>query len=121
MLTGTRNRLPAGSSLAGYTAVRFGWGRGCYTNRSTGVCILLGKRFQPRMIKEVSFPSWTRRIVSAERRYDGSGHPGVLLAPFWWMQWCLTEGSSDGFSTIDGLDKNLSFELVEQGFHDCSW
>ena len=61
VLTGTRIRLAAGSSctvqrLAGYTAVHFGWGRGCHTNRSTGVCILLGKRFQPRMIKGVSFP-----------------------------------------------------------------
>ena len=37
--------------------MHFGWGRGCYTNRSTGVCILLGKRFQPRMIEDVSFPS----------------------------------------------------------------
>ena len=122
MLIATRTRLSAGSNytvqrLAGYTAVHFGWGRGCYTNRSMGVCILLGKRFQPRMIKEVSFLSsftgWTRRC-------DGFGHLGVLLAPFWWMQRCSTEGSNDGFSTIDGLDGNSSFELAEQSFHDCS-
>ena len=42
--------------MAGYTAVHNGWGRGCFTNRPTGFCILLSKRFQPRMIKEVSFP-----------------------------------------------------------------
>ena len=40
--------------------------------------------------------------------------------PFWWMQWCSMEVSTDGFSTIDGLDENLSFELAEQSFHDCS-
>ena len=61
VLTGTRIRLPEGCSytvqrLVGYTAIHYGWGRGCYTNRSTGVSILLGKRFQPRMIKEISVP-----------------------------------------------------------------
>ena len=60
-LTGTRIRLPEGCSytvqrLVGYTAIHNGWGRGCYTNRSTGVSIQLGKRFQPRMIKEISVP-----------------------------------------------------------------
>ena len=61
VLSGTRIRLPEGCSytvqrLVGYTAIHYGWGRGCYTNRSTGVSILLGKRFQPRMIKEICVP-----------------------------------------------------------------
>ena len=85
VLTGTRTRLPAGSSypvqrLDGYTAVHLGWGRGCYTNRSTGVCIIFGKRFQPRYDQEKSdFPptslTETGRSDAAERRYDGPGHP----------------------------------------------
>ena len=50
-----------------------------------------------------------------------SGHLGVLLAPFGLMQWCSTKGSTDGFSTIDGLDENSSFVLSEQSLHDCSW
>ena len=58
VLTGTRIRLRSCTvqRLVGYTAIHSGWGRGCYTNRSTGVSILLGKRFQPRMIKEISVP-----------------------------------------------------------------
>ena len=61
VLTRTRIRLPEGCTytvqrLVGYTAIHYGWGRGCYTNRSTGVSILLGKRFQSRMIKEISVP-----------------------------------------------------------------
>ena len=86
VLTETRTRLPPGSNytvqrLAGYTAVHFGWGRGCYTNRSTCVCILLGKRFQTSYDQGSQFPlgltGWTRRCHSAERRYDGFGHLGA--------------------------------------------
>ena len=121
VLTGTRIRLPAGSSytvqrLAGYTAVHFGWGRGCYTNRSTVVCILLGKRFLPRMTKEVSFPPTSLAGRGGAMRLErGTMDLGIQ------EYYCLTEGSTDGFSTIDGLDENSSFELAEQSFHDCSW
>ena len=66
------------------------------------------------------FTRWMRRIDLAERRYDGSGYLGVQFAPFWWIQWCSTKSSTDGFSAIDGLDENSSFELAEQSFHDCS-
>ena len=83
MLTGTRIRLPEGSSytvqrLAGYTAVHFGWGRGCHTNRSTSVCILLGKRFEPCMIKEVSFlPTSLAGRGGAMRLKEGTMDLGI--------------------------------------------
>ena len=61
------------------------------------------------------------RSDAAERRHDGPGYPSVLLASFWWMQWCSTEGSIDGFLTIVGLDEGSSVELAKQSFPDCSW
>ena len=79
VLTGTRIRLPEGCShtvqrLVEYTAIHHGWGRGCYTNRLTGVSILLGKRFQPRMIKEISVRRHCRRRRSWVRRLKSTGY-----------------------------------------------
>ena len=83
-----RNENTASSQLqlhdtapGGYTAVHYGWGRGCHTNRSTGVCILLEKRFQPRMIKEISFsPASLAGRGGAIRLKGGTMDLGILAS-----------------------------------------
>ena len=117
---------PARMQLFGAT---FGWTHCCAPwlvtwplHKSFNGCLhSLRKAFLTSYDQGSQFPSdfvgGTGKSDAAERRYDGPGYPSVLLTSFGWMQWCSTEGSTDGFSTIDGLDVNLSFELAEQSVH----
>ena len=148
VLTGTRIRLPAGSShtvqrLAGYTAVHFGWGHGCHTNRSTGVCFLLGKRFSTSYDQGSQFPSdFCGGTGGAMRLKGGTTDLGILAyysPPFGGcsgarrkvqltasrqlMDWMRTRLSSwpSRFFTIAAGDLNSGVETFRDGTQaDCA-
>ena len=93
-------RLPEGCSytvqrLVGYTAIHYGWGRGCCTNRSMGVSVLLGKRFQPRMIKEISVPP------SSLAGRGGAIRLAYYSPPLGWLQSGSKKGTGEGVATTD--------------------
>ena len=110
------------SSMKQLHGTTFGWIHCCalwlvtwQPHKSSNGCLhSLGQAFSTSNDQGSQFPSdfsgGTERSDAAERKYDGEGYPSVLLASFSWMQWCSTEGSTDGFSTFD----NSSFELAER-------